>query len=682
MSARKNELSIFLVLLQKNKLSGFLFLLLMAGMFGVSAAPTLSGLNGTHRTYSAKSLGHLRLTVGLSGEGSQDENKVLNGNFYHWNYAYDSTAVENGQVNYIRVDEKNDSTHITELLDLSFRLFMGIGLSDYFDVGVAMPFHYDNITKVDAESHPDLENVSGFGLGDIEILGKLQYPPYAHDSTWEMALMGIVTLPTGDKTKGFVPKEAFYIPKDSTKETRFWSAQLPSVTLLWLNTFDVKQLNQNIPLEWNFNLGMQVTASELLDNSLLLSSSLVFTPVPLVSFFLEFSGQTRMSNFEGGFYLGDDPLLISPGAILNTPNGMTFSLALDKSLSASGTREQLKIDSDPGPRENDPLCKNCTGDGVYTTYSTRPAANLGVSAVLAWTGYIIPQDRDGDGIVDEDDACPAEPEDIDRFEDNDGCPEVDNDQDGVLDVNDKCPMEAEDRDGFEDADGCPDLDNDKDGIPDEKDKCINLPEDMNGMEDEDGCPDGMRDTDQDGIPDVRDKCPKSPEDIDLFQDEDGCPENDNDNDGILDISDRCPNKPETVNGFEDADGCPDVKPQPKKKVIEKQARIVLHGVTFATGSADLTDDSFPKLREVAETLKDNPEVVIEIRGYTDNRGSRRLNERLSNDRARSVVEYLVAQGVKPSQLRYKGLGPENPIATNRTAAGRAQNRRIEMYRVK
>ena len=98
-------------------------------------------------------------------------------------------------------------------------------------------------------------------------------------------------------------------------------------------------------------------------------------------------------------------------------------------------------------------------------------------------------DRDGDGIKDDVDQCPDEPEDFDGFQDEDGCPDPDNDGDGIPDKLDKCPNEPEDKDGFEDEDGCPDPDNDKDGIPDIVDKCPNEPETFNGYQDEDGCPD-------------------------------------------------------------------------------------------------------------------------------------------------------------------------------------------------
>jgi len=92
-------------------------------------------------------------------------------------------------------------------------------------------------------------------------------------------------------------------------------------------------------------------------------------------------------------------------------------------------------------------------------------------------------DTDGDGLYDDEDACPTQPEDKDGFQDADGCPEPDNDLDGILDPADRCPLEPEDKDGFEDIDGCPDPNNDNDRLLDPQDKCPN-----EYAETEDGCP--------------------------------------------------------------------------------------------------------------------------------------------------------------------------------------------------
>jgi hypothetical protein len=108
---------------------------------------------------------------------------------------------------------------------------------------------------------------------------------------------------------------------------------------------------------------------------------------------------------------------------------------------------------------------------------------------LGTAGHRTVGDADNDGIPDDVDKCPNQPEDKDGFQDEDGCPDPDNDGDGIPDTEDKCPNLAEDKDGFEDADGCPDIDNDHDGILDRFDRCPNQPETINGIDDDDGCPD-------------------------------------------------------------------------------------------------------------------------------------------------------------------------------------------------
>jgi OmpA-OmpF porin, OOP family len=289
-------------------------------------------------------------------------------------------------------------------------------------------------------------------------------------------------------------------------------------------------------------------------------------------------------------------------------------------------------------------------------------------------------DRDGDGIKDDLDKCPDDPEDRDGFQDEDGCPDPDNDNDGILDVDDRCPNEPEDMDGDEDQDGCPegnDGDRDGDGILDSKDKCPDDPEDKDGFEDQDGCPDP--DNDKDGIPDKKDACPNDPEDKDGFQDEDGCPDPDNDKDGILDKVDRCPNEPETFNGFEDEDGCPDKG----NVIIQDNNIVILQKIKFKTNSAEILPESNPILDAVATTIVHHPEfTLMEIAGHADERSSDEYNLRLTQDRVNSVMAALVQRGVDRSRLRSKGYGefcPEDPASNE---AAWEKNRRVEFKIVK
>lgn len=252
----------------------------------------------------------------------------------------------------------------------------------------------------------------------------------------------------------------------------------------------------------------------------------------------------------------------------------------------------------------------------------------------------------------------------------------DNDKDGIPNGKDACPDEAEDFDGFQDDDGCPDLDNDSDGIADLYDKCPDQTEDLDGYQDDDGCPD--LDNDGDKILDALDGCPDQPEDIDGFQDNDGCPDPDNDGDGVPDSQDACPDTPAgTPVG---ADGCP-AQAAPRAPMPAVGQGVVLQGVTFKTGSAELTSESITILATVANSLIQNPDVVVEVRGHTDAQGAAEANRDLSQRRAIAVREVLVQMGVTPARITAVGFGEDQPIADNATEQGRAQNRRVELHRV-
>jgi len=191
-------------------------------------------------------------------------------------------------------------------------------------------------------------------------------------------------------------------------------------------------------------------------------------------------------------------------------------------------------------------------------------SGVGAPVVRAFAGVMYTSeqiDADGDGVMDDADQCADQKEDLDGFEDSDGCPDPDNDGDTIADASDKCPIIAEDPDGFEDTDGCPEEDNDKDGIVDASDRCPTEAETKNGFKDQDGCPDEP-DKDNDGVPDARDKCPDEAEDTDGFEDTDGCPDPDNDNDGVPDTQDECIDQPENKDGVQDEDGCPEGQAAP------------------------------------------------------------------------------------------------------------------------
>jgi len=232
-------------------------------------------------------------------------------------------------------------------------------------------------------------------------------------------------------------------------------------------------------------------------------------------------------------------------------------------------------------------------------------------------------------------------------------PVLDRDGDGINDVDDACP----DQPGIAALKGCPDKDGD--GIADKDDACP----DVAGLAKYKGCP--IPDTDGDGINDEDDKCP----DVKGYARYQGCPIPDTDGDGINDEEDKCPDRP----GPASNQGCPEIK----KEIIEK-VNIAAKNIFFATGSYKLLPKSFKSLNEVASIMKDDDQLKLQIDGHTDSQGDDAKNQILSENRANSVKTYLISKGISAERMNSTGYGETKPIADNKTAAGRAKNRRVEM----
>jgi outer membrane protein OmpA-like peptidoglycan-associated protein len=278
-----------------------------------------------------------------------------------------------------------------------------------------------------------------------------------------------------------------------------------------------------------------------------------------------------------------------------------------------------------------------------------------------------PKDSDHDGVRDSRDKCPDTP--AGATVDERGCPK-DSDGDGVLDGIDACPDTPK---GWPvDAKGCP-IDTDGDGVPDGKDRCPDTPH--GAKVDENGCP---IDSDGDGVFDGIDACPDTPKGWKV--DAKGCPL-DSDGDGVPDGRDKCPDTPHGVTV--DADGCPPPPPPPKSEPLftaEKKV-LILEGVNFETDKWNLLPESTTVLDRVAASLKDWPDVRVEVGGHTDSTGGDAHNMTLSQKRAESVRDYLISKGVPEGQMTAKGYGKTKPIADNTTKAGRAKNRRTELTKI-
>jgi OOP family OmpA-OmpF porin len=258
-------------------------------------------------------------------------------------------------------------------------------------------------------------------------------------------------------------------------------------------------------------------------------------------------------------------------------------------------------------------------------------------------------DTDGDGIYDKDDACP-EVAGLAAFN---GCP--DSDGDGIEDAKDDCPNEA----GPAELNGCPDADGD--GVADKDDAC---PAEA-GLAALKGCPDA----DGDGVADKDDGCPNEAGP----KENKGCPYTDKDGDGVLDKDDDCPDVAGTVANK----GCPEVTEE-----VQKQLNEYAKTILFDTGKSSIKKESEEVLSDIINILKEYPTAKFSIDGHTDSVGSQKLNQRLSDSRALAVKEYLVENGIDEFRLSSMGYGEDKPIASNRTKAGRAQNRRVEINLVK
>jgi len=310
------------------------------------------------------------------------------------------------------------------------------------------------------------------------------------------------------------------------------------------------------------------------------------------------------------------------------------------------------------------------GDKVFDGIDQCPDTPGGVAVDVKGC----PPDSDSDGINDGLDKCPNTP--VGATVDPTGCP-IDTDHDTVWDGLDKCPDTP--AGATVDANGCP-VDSDGDRVADGIDRCPDTP--PNTPVDAFGCP---ADTDHDGVGDGFDKCPNTPPGTKV--DANGCPvANDTDGDGVIDPNDRCPN---TAKGSRvDEQGClvlfETAAPAVAGAVVGTAAarpRLILMGVNFETARSVLTTSSYAVLDQVAASLIANPEIRIEIAGYTDSTGTKPANLRLSMARAGAVRYYLARRGVSPMRMQARGYGASGFIAANVTAEGRAQNRRVELHKL-
>lgn len=340
------------------------------------------------------------------------------------------------------------------------------------------------------------------------------------------------------------------------------------------------------------------------------------------------------------------------GAGLNIRMGPVVSLQLQEMLLVTSTDNIDRM--------------NANGDNDMLLYHTAGLTfNIGKK-----------KDADKDGVADKKDQCPNTPAGV--AVDARGCP-LDKDGDGVYDYEDRCVDIA----GLASLKGCPDFD--LDGLTDKEDRCPDVP----GSIEMKGCPD----TDKDGIVDIDDSCPGTKTGYKVNGS--GCPL-DNDKDGLVNEEDRCPDAagilafqgcPDTDgDGVSDAeDRCPSAKGTITNKGCPEMARedivrinVIASKIYFETNSDKLKLISNSQLDDLAQILTRYDGVNLTIEGHTDTDGEDAYNMSLSQKRTDSVKNYLISKGVSAERLSAIGYGETKPVATNKTAAGKAKNRRVEL----
>lgn len=532
---------------------------------------------------------------------------------------------------------------------------LGLSLSGgrWYEISAALPFYYQDLTLSDRE-------ISGVFLGDLRLNLQASKAFGEGNKPWAVALQLGGTLPTSKPATGPVARRLEETPaKTSVYDdgSRAGGTSRGDLRTGLALTYDFTKAVTPKPFSLTGNAFVRTTSPFVKSNH-------DFYDIFGFSGLAEWHALSCLTLFGQLVHEGRIESNLPDDADLNTwglglegklPYHLSVVTGIDWGFNNDGTAPARYAKKD---------------GSLPVDFAVKGAPDAQLYLALTWQGKVGNLDPDKDGIAGTKDKCPLEAEDKDGFEDEDGCPDADNDKDGIADLQDKCPVQAEDKDGFEDEDGCPDLDNDKDSLADAQDKCPDQAEDKDGFEDMDGCPD--LDNDKDGVADAQDKCPLAPQGVNGTE---GCPMQDGDNDGIADAKDKCLQEKEILNGYQDEDGCPDKAPIEEKTLI-------LTGVNFETAKAILKPESFPVLDDLAKQLQLNTAIFLEVSGHTDNSGNASKNLALSQARAQTVADYLITKGVAKERLTVKGYGSTKPIADNKTAEGKAQNRRVEFNRLK
>lgn len=436
---------------------------------------------------------------------------------------------------------------------------------------------------------------------------------------------------------------------------------------------------------WSFNFGFLYRPTQSIGDLPPLNGNTVGPEI-------QFGGAIKYANLEYRLAIGPEVILSTVPAgftafrqgwtSLEALLGVHYNIAHMIQLSAAGGIGALREPGTPDARALLRLAyapmaplppKDKDRDGIPDQQDACPEVagiRTGEPATNGCPPPPPPPDTDGDGIVDADDTCPTEAAGSNPDPNKAGCPQRDKDGDGVLANQDQCPDEAAGNKPDPQKPGCPLRDKDGDGVYDDQDQCIEVQGGAHPDPTKPGCPD--KDSDADGIYDGQDQCKDIPAGLNPDASKPGCPLPDRDRDQVPDGTDACPDQAGSPSPDAKRNGCPGLIEVKGSQIV------ILEQVFFATGKDQILKKSFKLLDTIAHTLVSIPAIKkVEIEGHTDNKGAADKNTELSDRRAKSVLNYLVAHGVSTDRLIAKGYGPTRPIADNNNEKGRAKNRRVD-----
>ncbi|MGM0443180.1 MAG: thrombospondin type 3 repeat-containing protein, partial [Fibrobacterota bacterium] len=353
----------------------------------------------------------------------------------------------------ISIDDAGPTEHnsVPDINAGTFNVSVGYGFTDYLDLAVMLPVYLDKMSDIRAAGITS--NTPYGGAGDMEVSMKFQYPPYKHNEFFRMAYYGAVTVPMGENNPGRIPKHNYYLMSDTTLYYGNEDGK-PEVDMKMLWTWDFREIIDEFPVLFHFNYGLRWNTNPDINHNFLLNAGIDVRPREWFSIFLDYSAEPSFSAIElrerklaipgigedSVISLGplNDPMRLSPGITFLVPGGFNFGAGAQISVARSEDEYMLARESGKD-----------SVDEIWMETAVEPKVKF--TASIGWNGSVIPQDTDGDGLLDDDDRCPRDPEDFDGFEDQDGCPDYDNDGDGIPDSLDNCPNEV----GPRDNDGCP-----------------------------------------------------------------------------------------------------------------------------------------------------------------------------------------------------------------------------------